>query len=91
MLGKADVGGQHCLATDRVGACTVPMRMAKLLRSLLWGLICRAEFGTILFWYYVADRTTVFPEMAKVSPVLCDFSSVPFPALAARTSLSVPP
>lgn len=27
---------------------------------------CRVEFGTIMLWYYVADRTTVFPQGIKV-------------------------
>ena len=28
--------------------------------------VCRVEFGTILLWYYLADRTTVFPQGIKV-------------------------
>lgn len=31
---------------------------------------CRVEFGTIMLWYYVADRTTVFPQGIKVI-ILC--------------------
>ena len=29
-------------------------------------LLCSVEFGTIMLWYYLADRTTVFGQNSKV-------------------------
>lgn len=29
--------------------------------------VCSVEFGTIMLWYYIVDRTTVFNYGAKVS------------------------
>ena len=28
--------------------------------------MCRVEFGTIMLWFYVADRTATFPKGTKV-------------------------
>jgi hypothetical protein len=32
---------------------------------------CSVEFGTILLWFFVCDRTTVFWQAEKVRRVLC--------------------
>lgn len=34
------------------------------LQSACW-FHCRVEFGSIMLWYYLADRTTTFPRGIK--------------------------
>lgn len=37
----------------------------------------RVEFGTIMLWFYVVDRTTVFTYGTKVNPLTCPKHPLP--------------
>lgn len=52
------------------------MLLYRLLEILTEKNSCRAEFGGILFYFYVCDRTDIFSDSTKVPlsfPVILDF------------------